>query len=117
MPTRISQRIRGRRNQRRSAKATRTMINLTDSRCTDVLRGRRGPRVQGNRSLFSGNSRVGPRASAERIRGFGGNCGVVREAAGLGRDLGIDLVQGFVAVFEDVVLVVEFSEALGQRQQ
>ncbi|MET7902639.1 hypothetical protein ABZS86_14635 [Streptomyces sp. NPDC005355] len=42
---------------------------------------------------------------------------MVREAAGLGRDLGIDLVQGFVAVFEDVVLVVEFSEALGQRQQ
>lgn len=38
------------------------------------------------------------------------------EAAGFGRDLGIDLVHGSVAVFEDVVLVVEFSEALGQSQ-
>jgi hypothetical protein len=33
------------------------------------------------------------------------------EAAGFGGDLGIDLVHGSVAVFEDVVLVVEFSEA------
>ncbi|WP_328673968.1 hypothetical protein [Streptomyces sp. NBC_00328] len=91
-------------------------IIVSANRCTDVPTDARGSRVQGNRSLFSGNPRFGPRASAERIRGFGGNCGVVREAAGLGRDLGIDLVQGFVAVFEDVVLVVEFSEALGQRQ-
>lgn len=39
-----------------------------------------------------------------------------REAAGFGRDLGIDLVHGSVAVFEDVVLVVEFGEPLSQRQ-
>lgn len=38
------------------------------------------------------------------------------EAAGFGGDLGIDLVHGSVAVFENVVLVVEFSEALGQGQ-
>lgn len=35
-------------------------------------------------------------------------------AAGFGRDLGIDLVRGSVAAFEDVVLVVEFSKAFGQ---
>ncbi|MFJ9822541.1 hypothetical protein ACIRU3_46555 [Streptomyces sp. NPDC101151] len=39
-----------------------------------------------------------------------------REAAGFGRDLGIDLVHGSVAVFEDVVLIVEFGEPLSQRQ-
>ncbi|SEP05037.1 hypothetical protein SAMN05216267_10809 [Actinacidiphila rubida] len=39
-----------------------------------------------------------------------------REAAGFGRDLGIDLAYGSVAVFEDVVLVVEFGEPLSQRQ-
>ncbi|MFF8271801.1 hypothetical protein ACF059_31150 [Streptomyces sp. NPDC016562] len=33
---------------------------LSDTRCTDVPRGRRDPWVQRNRSLFSGNSRVGP---------------------------------------------------------
>lgn len=49
-------------------------------------------------------------------RWFGGNCGVGCEAAGFGGDLGIDLNHGSVAVFEDVVLVVEFSEALGQGQ-
>ncbi|MFD9293326.1 hypothetical protein ACFWBV_34780 [Streptomyces sp. NPDC060030] len=38
------------------------------------------------------------------------------EAAGFDGDLGIDLVHGSVAVFEDVVLVVEFGEALGQGQ-
>ncbi|MGW7199536.1 hypothetical protein [Streptomyces chryseus] len=38
------------------------------------------------------------------------------EAAGFGGDLGIDLVHGSVAVYEDVVLVVEFSEVLGQGQ-
>lgn len=38
------------------------------------------------------------------------------EAAGFGRDLGIDLVHGPVAVFEDVVLVVEFSEPPRQGQ-
>ncbi|MFD4377669.1 hypothetical protein [Streptomyces sp. NPDC058486] len=38
------------------------------------------------------------------------------EAAGFRGDLGIHLVHGPVAVFEDVVLVVEFSEALGQGQ-
>lgn len=38
------------------------------------------------------------------------------EAAGFCRDFGIDLVHGSVSVFEDVVLVVEFSEALGQGQ-
>ncbi|MFF8840291.1 hypothetical protein [Streptomyces sp. NPDC015130] len=38
-----------------------------------------------------------------------------RRRASVG-DLGIDLVQGSVPVFEDVVLVVEFSEALGQGQ-
>jgi hypothetical protein len=38
------------------------------------------------------------------------------EAAGFGSDLGIDLKHGPVAVFEDVVLVVEFGEALGQGQ-
>ncbi|MCE0444836.1 hypothetical protein LT493_04685 [Streptomyces tricolor] len=39
-----------------------------------------------------------------------------REAAGFGGDLGIDLIHGSVAVVEDVVLVVEFSETLGQGQ-
>ncbi|MFF0561643.1 hypothetical protein [Streptomyces sp. NPDC004266] len=39
-----------------------------------------------------------------------------RDAAGLGRDLGIDLVQSSVAVFEDVVFVVELGEPFGQRQ-
>ncbi len=41
---------------------------------------------------------------------------VGREAAGFGGDLGIDLIHGSVAVVEDVVLVVEFSETLGQGQ-
>jgi len=38
------------------------------------------------------------------------------EAAGFGCDLGMDLVHGCVAVFEDVVLVVEFGEPLSQGQ-
>ncbi|MEU6662044.1 hypothetical protein [Streptomyces sp. NPDC046821] len=38
------------------------------------------------------------------------------DTAGFGRDLGIDLVHGSVAVFEDVVLIVEFGEPLGQGQ-
>ncbi len=42
--------------------------------------------------------------------------GVACEAAGFGPDLGIDLVHCSVAVFEDVVLVVEFGEALSQGQ-
>lgn len=50
------------------------------------------------------------------IRWVGGNRGVGCEAAGFGGDLGIDLVHGSVAVFDDVVLVVEFSEAIGQGQ-
>ncbi|MEU0374265.1 recombinase family protein [Streptomyces sp. NPDC006283] len=90
-------------------------INLSGTFCTATTHTRRGPWVQGNRSLFSGNSRVGPCVSAWRIRGFGGNLGVGCEAAGFGCDLGIDLVHGS-AVFEDVVLVVEFGEALGQEQ-
>ncbi len=39
-----------------------------------------------------------------------------REAACFGRDLGIDLVHGSVTVFEDVVLIVEFSELLSEGQ-
>ncbi|KMO93508.1 hypothetical protein ACS04_35135 [Streptomyces roseus] len=38
------------------------------------------------------------------------------EAAGFGGDLGVDLVHGSVAVFEDVVLVIEFGEPLSQGQ-
>ena len=38
------------------------------------------------------------------------------EAAGFGRDLGIDLCRCSVAVFEDVVLVIEFGEPLCQGQ-
>jgi hypothetical protein len=41
---------------------------------------------------------------------------VGREAAGFGRDLGIDLVHSFVAVFEGVVLVIEFGEPLSEGQ-
>ncbi|WP_406321597.1 hypothetical protein [Streptomyces sp. NBC_01637] len=36
------------------------------------------------------------------------------EAAGFGRDLGIDLVHSSVAVFEDVVVVIEYGEPLSQ---
>ncbi|WP_406345002.1 hypothetical protein [Streptomyces sp. NBC_01578] len=38
------------------------------------------------------------------------------EAAGFGRDLGIDVVHSSVAVFEDVVVVIEFGEPLSQWQ-
>ncbi|CAM5569201.1 hypothetical protein SVIOM74S_05232 [Streptomyces violarus] len=38
------------------------------------------------------------------------------EAAGFGRDLGIDLVHSRVVVFEDVVLVIEFGEPLSEGQ-
>lgn len=38
------------------------------------------------------------------------------KAAGFGPDLGIDLVHRSVAVFEDVVLVIEFGEPLSQGQ-
>lgn len=48
--------------------------------------------------------------------GSAGTVGWGREAAGFGRDLGIDLVHGSVAVFEDVVLIVEFGVPLSQRQ-
>jgi hypothetical protein len=33
-----------------------------------------------------------------------------------GRDVGVDLCRCLIAVFEDVVLVVQFGESLGQRQ-
>lgn len=48
--------------------------------------------------------------------GFGGNAGVGRQAAGLGRDLGIDLVHGSVAAFENVVLVVQLGKPFRQGQ-
>lgn len=38
------------------------------------------------------------------------------EPKGLGRDISIDLCRCPVTVFEDVVLVVQFGETLGQRQ-
>lgn len=38
------------------------------------------------------------------------------EAARFGGDLGINVVHSFVAVFEDVVLVIEFGEPLSQWQ-
>ncbi|MEU2395736.1 hypothetical protein [Streptomyces sp. NPDC007369] len=38
------------------------------------------------------------------------------EAAGFGRDLGINLVHGSVAVFEDGVLVIELSKSFCQGQ-
>ncbi|MFJ8467373.1 hypothetical protein [Streptomyces swartbergensis] len=47
---------------------------------------------------------------------LGWNVGVGCEAAGFGRDLGIDLVHSFVAIVEDVVLVIEFGEPLSQGQ-
>jgi hypothetical protein len=33
-----------------------------------------------------------------------------------GRDIGVDLCRCSVAVFEDVVVVVQFGKSLGQRQ-
>ncbi|OKJ21220.1 hypothetical protein AMK23_31630 [Streptomyces sp. CB02130] len=44
------------------------------------------------------------------------HAGVGCQAAGLGRDLGVDLVHGSVAVFENVVLVVELGKPFRQGQ-
>ena len=38
------------------------------------------------------------------------------EPTSLGRDIGVDLSRCSLAVFEEVVLVVQFGESLGQRQ-
>ncbi len=38
------------------------------------------------------------------------------KAKSFGRDIGVDLCRCSVAVFEDVVVVVQFGESLGQRQ-
>lgn len=44
------------------------------------------------------------------------HAGVGCQAAGLGRDLGVDLVHGSVTVFENVVLVVELGKPFRQGQ-
>jgi hypothetical protein len=41
---------------------------------------------------------------------------VLSKPSGFGRDLGIDLCQCPVAVFEDVILVIEFCEPFSQGQ-
>lgn len=41
---------------------------------------------------------------------------MLSQPSGFGRDLGVDLCQGPVAVFEDVVLVIEFCEPFSQGQ-
>ncbi|KOT52248.1 hypothetical protein ADK43_30595 [Streptomyces rimosus subsp. rimosus] len=55
-------------------------------------------------------------ASGPSIRKFGGNTRVLCKPQSFGRDIGVDLCRCSIAVFENVVLVVQLGESLGQRQ-